>query len=95
MLNNPIILARLEICRHSTICFGLKKNINFYLFIDFNLVEDSYMVPVGYAHLFQRYQFQCNYMIQFSCAKFMSENQLHYGLNDHTTCFTLESAGLC
>lgn len=63
-LNNPIILVLLELCRHTLYFIEHKKNIPYYLFIEFSLVADLDMEPVGYSHLYQRYQFSYDHITQ-------------------------------
>lgn len=78
-LKNSTILAGLELGRHSIIFLECEQSINCYLFNEFIIVAALDMVPMGYAHLIQRYQFLCDYRIQFSYAKFMIENQFYCG----------------
>lgn len=63
-LSNPIILVLLALCRHTLYFIEHKKNVYYYLFIEFSLVTDLDMEPVGYTHLYQRYQFPCDHIIQ-------------------------------
>lgn len=77
-LKNSTILAGLELGRHSIIFLECEQSIND-LFNEFIIVAALDMVPMGYAHLLQRYQFLCDYRIKFSYAKFMIENQFYWG----------------
>lgn len=63
-LNNPVFLILLELCRHTLYFMEHKKNIHYYLVIKFSLVADLDMEPVGYTHLYQRYHFPCDHIIQ-------------------------------
>lgn len=50
-LNNSIILAGLELGRHSIVILECEQNLNCYLFNEFNLVADLDKTSMGYAHL--------------------------------------------